>query len=268
MLLQKSDKPFDDSSYITELKLDGFRTIWTKFDNKVRIYTRHNNEITSMFPELVNIPIPNGTVLDGEIVVTDSEGKPDFEAAMSRFASRNSEHKISFCVFDVIYHNGIKITQLPLIERKEILEKLIKEDAPLLNKVKWVKGSGVQYFGLVQQLGLEGTVQKKYDSKYQINRRSSDWLKIINYSFEKVYIAGLRKGKFGLSLRFIDGGYAGVMEFMAPQARKELYQIYKDFIVKETDEYVHLSLQIQAKVKYRNLTKNGHLRIPSFVEWI
>lgn len=80
MLLHKADQPFNDDSWITELKLDGFRCIWTKFYNKVRIYTRHNNEITSMFPELTNLKIPDGTALDGKIIVSDNEGKPDFEA--------------------------------------------------------------------------------------------------------------------------------------------------------------------------------------------
>jgi ATP-dependent DNA ligase len=88
MLLHKSDYPFEDDNYISELKLDGFRTILAKFDDKVRIYTRHNNEITSRFPELANLPIHNGTVLDGEIIVTDNLGRPDFEAVMERFMSR------------------------------------------------------------------------------------------------------------------------------------------------------------------------------------
>lgn len=64
MLLQKLDNPIEDDSYITELKLDGIRILWTKFNDKVRIYTRHNNEITSIYPEITNIDLlPNGTVL-------------------------------------------------------------------------------------------------------------------------------------------------------------------------------------------------------------
>lgn len=268
MLLHKSDQPFDDDSYITELKLDGFRTIWTKFDNRVRIYTRHNNEITSMFPELVKLPLPDGTVLDGEIIVTDNDGKPDFEAVMERFKSKKSEHKISFSVFDIIYFNNIRATSLPLIERKGILEKIITEDTPLLNKVKWVEGTGIQYFDLIKQHDLEGIVQKKANSRYQINKRSSDWLKVINYKFENVYISGLRKDEFGVLLSFEDGKYAGVMEFMTSQSRKEFYGQYKDFIIEEDDKYIYLDNQLKAKVKYRNLTKKGLLRIPSFVEWV
>nr|WP_317853541.1 hypothetical protein [Neobacillus sp. Marseille-Q6967] len=62
MLLHKSDRPFDSSDYITELKLDGIRLVYS-VDNagKVRLYSRHKNEITSKFPELHNLgsrPIP------------------------------------------------------------------------------------------------------------------------------------------------------------------------------------------------------------------
>ncbi len=267
MLLHKSEQPIDDNSYITELKLDGFRTIWTKFDGKVRIYTRHNNEITSIFPELTTLPLPDGTVLDGEIIVTDQQGKPDFEAVMERFKSMKSEHRISFSVFDVIYCNNIKTTSLPLIERKALLEKIITEDTPLLNKVKWIEGNAIQYFDLIKQHDLEGIVQKKVNSKYQ-HKRSQDWIKVINYKYDTVYISGLRKDQFGLILSYQDGKYAGTMEFMTVQNRKEFYNLYKDLITEENDKYIYLDNQLKAKVKYRNLTKKGLLRIPSFVEWI
>jgi DNA ligase 1 len=268
MLLNKLESPIDREQFLTELKLDGFRTIWTKFDDKVRIYTRHNNEITSRFPELVNLPLQNGTVLDGEIIVTDRNGKPDFEAVMERFMSKKSEHEISFTVFDILYLNGEKITHLPLINRKEILENVIPEDNPLLNKVKWIEGNAIQYFELIKQHDLEGIVQKRADSSYQINKRSQDWLKVINYKYENVYISGLRKEDFGLLLNFENGSYAGLLECMAPQSRKELYSQYKDFIVDENDKFVYLDPKLKAKVKYRNLTKKGLLRIPSFVEWV
>lgn len=267
MLLNKSDRPFEDVSYITELKLDGFRTIWTKFDDKVKIYTRHNNEITSKFPELLNLPVPNGTVLDGEIVVTDQLGRPDFEATMERFMSKSSGHQISFCVFDIMYFNGEKITSLPLLERKAILEDLF-EDTQVFNKVKWIEGNAEQFFELIKQHDLEGIVQKRANSTYQINKRSHDWLKVINYKYEDVYVSGLRKEDFGLLLNFENGNYAGLMEFVAPQGRKEFYKQYKDLIVEENDKFIYLNPQLKAKVKYRNLTKKGLLRIPSFVEWV
>lgn len=268
MLLHKVDQPFDDKSYITELKLDGFRCIWTKFDDKVKIYTRHNNEITYLFPELVPLNIPNGTVLDGEIIVTDEMGKPDFEAVMERFRSKKSFLSISYTVFDVIYYNGNKIVNLPLLDRKEILEMLIPADTLLLNKVKWIEGFGIQYFDLVKQNDLEGIVLKRADSPYQINKRSKDWLKVINYLHDEVFISGLRKEEFGLLLSFKDGSYAGLMEFVPSDSRKEFYKQYKDHVVEENDKYILLDKKIKCKVKYRNLTKKGLLRIPSFVEFV
>ncbi len=80
MLLQKSDRPFDDDEYITELKLNGIRLILSKCNGSIKLYTRHKNEVTFKFPEVLKLDLPDGTVLDGEIVVTDSHGKPDFEA--------------------------------------------------------------------------------------------------------------------------------------------------------------------------------------------
>ena len=264
MLLHKVDQPFDDKDWISELKLDGFRTIWTKYDDKVKIYTRHNNEITANFPELHHLDVPDGTVLDGEIIVSDDNGKPDFEAVMERFRSKKSQHDISFSVFDVLHYNKKCITDLPLLNRKEILNDIIPEDTPLFNQVKWIQGAGVDYFKLTQLHELEGIVLKKANSRYQVDKRSHDWLKVINYQYEDVYITGCRKGEFGLVLTFLDGRYAGIMEFVPPQERKTLYKSMER--ISETDKYVYIN-PIKCKVKYRNLTKKGLLRIPSFHEW-
>lgn len=59
MLLHKSEKPFEDTGYITELKLDGIRLILSKFNYQIRLYTRHNKEVTTKFPELLTFEIPS-----------------------------------------------------------------------------------------------------------------------------------------------------------------------------------------------------------------
>ncbi|TDL75316.1 hypothetical protein E2R56_05690 [Rhodococcus qingshengii] len=64
-LLERIDEPFDSDDYLAELKLGGIRLFLTKFNNKIRLYTRHNNEVTALFPEIYeNLDIPNGTILD------------------------------------------------------------------------------------------------------------------------------------------------------------------------------------------------------------
>lgn len=82
------------------------------------------NEVTSKFPELLDLDIPDGTVLDGEIIVAAPGGAPDFEAVMERFMSKKSAHKIVYCVFDVIYKDGQTIAAKPLTERKTVLNSL------------------------------------------------------------------------------------------------------------------------------------------------
>jgi DNA ligase-1 len=270
MLLHKTEQPFEDEDFITELKLDGIRLILSKFDDRIKLYTRHNNEVSSKFPELLHLDIPDGTILDGEIVVTDLQGKPDFEAMMQRFSSNKSEHTIQYCVFDVIYNNGQKVTHLPLHERKEILDNLI-EDSNLICKVQWMYGNSTAYFELVKQQGLEGIVQKKANAKYQIGKRSHDWLKVINYQYTDAVITGLRKDEFGLLLGIEENNRikpAGIMEFVTPAARKQFYSQYQDLIVDENKKFIYLDPKIKCKVKFRNYTKAGLLRIPSFVEYI
>lgn len=266
MLLQKSDHPFeDDQSYITELKIDGIRLILSKFNGKIRLYTRHRNEVTSKFPELTSIDIPDGTVLDGELVVPGEDGKPDFEATMERFMSSKSDHVINYCVFDIIYLNNEKVTYSPLLERKKLLEETLPPNHPHVVPVQWTYGNQSTYFELVKEHGLEGIVMKKVDhSPYEIGKRSHSWLKVINYQYEEVWITGLRKEKFGLLLSFLNGEPAGVMEFVPSNERKQLYSMMK--VNKETDQYKYIE-PIMCKVKYRNLTKQGKLRIPSFHNW-
>ncbi|WP_338472761.1 RNA ligase family protein [Niallia sp. XMNu-256] len=269
MLLQKSDRPFTDDEYITELKLDGIRLILSKFNGTIRLYTRHHNEVTSKFPELLQLDIPDGTVLDGEIIVTDLQGKPDFEAMMERFQSSRSEHNIQYCVFDIVYYEGEKI-RLSLVERKKILD-LVLQVTETVVKVQWLYGNGEAYFDLLQKNSLEGIVLKKADSIYKPGTRSQDWLKVINYQYADVLVTGLRKDKFGLLLAVEEHGKlrpGGVMEFMGPDAREEFYEQYRDYIVEEDKKFIFLAPKIKCRVKFRNYTKAGLLRIPSFVEYI
>lgn len=74
-----------------------------------------SSEVTAKFPDLLQIDSPNGTVLDGEMVVLDEEGKPDFEYMMEAFRSSRSTYRVQYCVFDVIYSNSNKVSGLPLL---------------------------------------------------------------------------------------------------------------------------------------------------------
>src|SRR5690348_6096932 len=151
MLLERVDKPFDSDEYLTELKLDGIRLLLSKFNNKIHLYTRHNNEVTSLFPEIYkDLNIPDGTILDGELIVPGIDGAPNFEHVMEQFKSKKSCHFLQYCVFDVLYYQGKKVTQLPLLERKEILNGL-EFDQQHIVQVQWLVGNGIPYFNLVKE---------------------------------------------------------------------------------------------------------------------
>ncbi|KZE65985.1 hypothetical protein AWM68_06290 [Fictibacillus phosphorivorans] len=128
MLLGRVDHPFNDENYIAELKLDGIRGLYSSLGDRPRLFTRHQNDITAKYSELVTLDLPPGIVLDGELVVCDDEGKPDFEACMQRFSSRRSTRlkHTSFCVFDVLYYDHQSVIKLPITERKALLEALSK----------------------------------------------------------------------------------------------------------------------------------------------
>jgi DNA ligase-1 len=272
MLLHRVEKPFDDSDYLAELKLDGIRLIYSNIDGCVKLYTRHKTDVTNRFPELHSLPIPPGTILDGEIVVTDSNGKPDFEAMQSRFLrtkNLDGQQYVSYCVFDVIYHKGETVAKLPLIERKVILHSLIPKDTALLSKVLSVEGNGTVLFNLCQAQGLEGIVLKRKNSRYEINKRSKSWLKVINYAYEDVWLHGLRKDEFGWLLAFSDGNHAGIMELGVPtDIRKKVYGMAGELKTGENDKFIYFDKEsLKCRVKYRNVTKAGLLRLPSFVEF-
>ncbi|GAF66423.1 ATP-dependent DNA ligase [Bacillus sp. TS-2] len=270
MLLNKLDEPpIDDSGFITELKYDGIRLVVSKLNNSTTLYTRHNNNVTALFPELASLPLPNGTVLDGELIAIDDNGKPDFELMMKRFKSIKLKEsiKIQYVVFDLLYYNGAAVTSLPLLERKELLSSVIPEDNPVIVETQYFHGQAIPYFNAVKEHDLEGIVIKKIHSTYKKSTRSNNWLKIINYKFQTVYITGLRKEKFGLLLSDYDGRNIGLMEYAPKHIRQEIYQSYLNYRINETDKFIYLEPYFKCVVKYRNLTKNQLLRIPSFDHW-
>ncbi|MEH7308168.1 ATP-dependent DNA ligase [Neobacillus drentensis] len=71
MLLEKSEHAFNDSEYIFEPKLDGIRMIASKINGKTTLWTRHKNQITTWFPELSDVPVPDDVILEGELVYGD-----------------------------------------------------------------------------------------------------------------------------------------------------------------------------------------------------
>jgi DNA ligase 1 len=119
------------------------------------------------------------------------------------------------------------------------------------------------YFDTIKEQALEGIVLKRKDSRYEVGKRTHSWLKVINYQYLDVYVVGYRKQPkdFGLLLAFEDGRYAGVMGLrVLPLART---QVYAKPVIREENDLAFIE-PVRCRVKYRNLTKAGLLRLPSF----
>jgi DNA ligase-1 len=269
----KDNKPFNSKNHIAELKLDGLRCIISNMD-KLYVYTRHNNLITNKFPELYNCPLPEGTILDGVLMVIDDQGKPDFEAMSTRFLSRKNKTPVIFCAFDILRYKGIDVTGLTLLGRKELLDKAFIETENY-KKVKMFEGNAVEYFKQVRGRGLEGIIMKskKENSKYEIEKRSKQWQKVINWTYADVYISGYRKNNFALlaSIDAADGSKfpVGVIESgVTPIHQKALDSLKNRLVFKEDKNFAYMEPRIMAKIKTRNWSKNGKLRSPVFIEFV
>lgn len=278
MLLEEIDQPFDDDNYMAELKYDGIRLLYSTREIPF-LQTRHGLVVTNRFPEIVSNQIPSGTVLDGEVIQADSQGHPDFESLLSRFQRTNSEKikhyaevkPVTYCVFDILYYNNTKITHWPLDERKALLNDLLSKPSPTLLNVSSFGGTqGKALFKACQERNLEGIVLKRKHSIYEIGKRSASWLKVINYTYCDVWITGYRKDKFGLTLTFDNGKPAGFLELGIPSlVLKRLIPLMKELKSFETNKHLTIPQGIlRCKVKARDLTKAGYLRLPVYSQLI
>jgi DNA ligase-1 len=268
MLLYKTDS-VAAGDFIHQLKLDGFRCTLHIEGAHVKLFTRHQNDCTSQFPEFSDTHInATSAILDGEMIVFGADGKPDFELVMSRFQSSRLKNlqSVHFAAFDVLMINGKSVMHLPLERRLELLHGLVK-GSDLLSVVQSHDDGEVLYES-VKAAGLEGIVSKRRNSRYVLDHRSRDWLKLKNYQFEEVAISGIRKNEFGWSLQFEDGRYAGICEFVPSEARAVFRQISKQLVQSENQNWLYLEPLIRCRVKYQCLTHSGLLRSPSFVEFI
>lgn len=186
--------PPDPENWIFEVKFDGYRMLARIEGGEARLVTRNANDWTAkLLPlkqELERMKLPDGWY-DGEIVVHDENGKPDFGLLQQAFDGKQGE-EMAFYLFDLPYFDGHDLRAVPLLERRTLLEKLLKKKAKS-DKVRFSAEFGTDPEQLVVaacKIGLEGVIGKRRDSPYT-SRRSPDWIKL----------------KCGLRQEFVIGGY-------------------------------------------------------------
>ncbi|MDX2086248.1 MAG: DNA ligase D [Kofleriaceae bacterium] len=187
MLCQTAEAAFSSSDWLFELKYDGFRMMAYGGAGQAMLRYRSGQEVTDRFPELTSalraLPLAN-LVLDGEIVMLDAEGKPDFH----RLSFRGQMHRtseiqraalaspVTFIVFDLLAIGGHDLRNLPLLVRKSLLQRILPTVGPL-RYAEHIPQHGEALLAQVVARGLEGVVAKKASSVYK-SKRSPDWLKM------------------------------------------------------------------------------------------
>ncbi len=189
MLANEIADPFDDKDWLFEIKWDGYRAIAEKKKNKLSLYSRNGLSFLERYPVIADqlLCIEGDAVLDGEIAAVDKKGRSDFQ--LLQHYAENQDKPIQYQIFDLINLNGRDTTKLPLIKRKELLQKLIPEN-DVIKYSDHITEAGKRFFKAAKQKELEGIMAKKMDSKYFPGKRTNEWLKIKNHKTIEAIIAG------------------------------------------------------------------------------
>ena len=189
------DKLPEGSDWQYEAKFDGYRVLILK--NKVlTILSRRNNVLTSQFPTLTAAcaHLQDGTVLDGEIIALDENGRPSFNVLQNR---RFHKEATQFYAFDLLTYNGRSLLSLPLEKRREWLTIALNEVADPVKFSATLDATVEALIGAVQQAGLEGIVAKRRDSRYEPGKRSGAWVKFKVNQDQELVIGGYIPGPRG-----------------------------------------------------------------------
>ena len=189
MLAKETDKAFDNADWIYEIKWDGYRAIAEISTNAVQLYSRNGNDFSQNYPVITAAlnSIKHSAILDGEIVVLNEKGFPDFQKI--QHYEDNSDFPLCYYVFDLLSLDGKDLTHLPLTDRKELLKALLPKNE-VIKYSDHIKENGISFFNAAVQNNLEGIMAKKADSEYYAGKRSNEWLKIKNHKTADVIICG------------------------------------------------------------------------------
>ncbi|MBN8867850.1 MAG: non-homologous end-joining DNA ligase [Solirubrobacterales bacterium] len=185
--------PDQATAWEFEVKWDGYRAIAFCGD-EVRLQGRRLNDITAEYPEIEGLgddPAARGKILDGELVVFDPDGRPDFQLMQSR---RESGLGAVFLIFDLLWSDGVDLRARPYLERREMLEGLglAGESWSVPDRLD---GPLDDVLAATTQLGLEGVVAKDPESPYVSGRRTGYWRKVKNVRRQEFVVGGWLPGK-------------------------------------------------------------------------
>ena len=183
MQAASAEAPFSSNEYLFEVKWDGLRCVLFRDEGgEVRLKDRGMNDITADVPEVVKAArrVPPGSVIDGELVATDVEGRPDYTRLRQRLAGgarMQDEIPTAYLAFDALYLEGRPLLRQPVLRRRARLARSVEAGGHIFVP-DHIEEDGVELFEACLERGLEGVVAKHVQSPYVPGQRSPFWLKV------------------------------------------------------------------------------------------
>ena len=284
MLASPSAAIFNDKNWLYELKYDGYRALANIENGTVELYSRNgisfNEKFRYVHDELSNIE--HTVILDGEIVILNKDGLPQFNA-LQNYSEDSTGGLLLYYIFDLLHLNGHDTMDLPLTDRKQLLKELLP-DSPHFQYCDHIKAMGTTVYNQAIEMGMEGVIAKKADSKYDINHRSPNWLKFKKFEDTETIICGytLSKSKSrkfaSLILGMVEDGklvYVGTCG--SGLSEQTIAELFKKFEVLKSDEAlfdikkhlkgreaVWLLPKLVCEVKFAEWTPSKVMRHPVF----
>jgi bifunctional non-homologous end joining protein LigD len=263
-----------------EVKWDGVRVLVRRDGSTVTATTRLGNEVSSSYPELRGLDLPEG-VVDGELVAL-VDGKPDFGALQNRMHVRSpspalrADTPVTFLPFDVLELGNSSLLDQPYDARRTALEALDLEVPPAFD-------DGQALLDTTRAQGLEGVVAKRRSSPYLPGRRSPDWVKVKHVQQQSAVVCGWkagvggREGGIGSLLLgvhdpeltfagFVGTGFTAATlrlleQVLAPLVRTDApLQVPAD----QTRDVTWVEPVLVVEVEFTAWTRDGRLRHPSY----
>jgi len=278
------------SEWVHELKFDGYRMMTHMNNGHVQIFSRNGKDWTAAFPSIAHLISQfkvDTAIVDGEVVVADEQGKSDF-MELKNALSNGDVSRLQYYLFDLLYLNGTDTTKLPLLQRKELLAKLLATNAPkaTAQRIRLSEHFTVtdeSFFHNVCSLQLEGVVSKRADAPYHVGR-SKIWLKTKCQKRQEFVIGGFTvpsTGALGVGalllghyedgkLKYCGRVGTGFTHASSRQLRKLLNNLrqndhpYVSISTEGKRDAIWVKPQLVCEVEFTEWTPDGSLRHPSF----
>ena len=295
MLATAAPVPPQGPGWAFEFKWDGVRAVVAAGGDEVQLTSRLGNDVTAGYPELAGIAAVAGgrpVLLDGEIVVLDAAGRPNFGLLQDRMHVRHPTPElrqripVSFYAFDLLHLDGASLLASPYDERRALLAQL--DSVPrVLVPPSYSDVDGGQLLEIARGHGLEGVVAKRRAGRYEAGRRSPAWVKTALSHTQEVLVGGWtagegrRTGTFGSLLLgahdadrrlrylghvgtgFRDAVLDDLMARLRPLARRT--SPFDEPVPREHARHARwVEPVLVGEVEYRLITRDGRLRHASW----